>query len=157
MKYEINADELVGIAEPESGEVIEITRKSKVKEPLPPFNMIGNGFSNRYGTSLDFIEVCLELNQSELRLLQFFRNCYAFNIINQESNTNEITPTRWETYTDYLKKALEKNYKHLVSVRALVRVRRGTYLINPNLFVPLKNFGVANALWISLIDKEDNK
>ena len=96
---------MIQVPEPESGEIIEITTKKKHKEPLPPFSMVGNGLKNRYGTSLDIIEVCLQLNQSELKLLQFFRDCYASNIMKKEPNPNLVIPLRWEAFTAYLKGA----------------------------------------------------
>ena len=35
---------------------------------MPPWNMVGNGMSNRVGVSMDFIDICAELNQAELSL-----------------------------------------------------------------------------------------
>lgn len=144
---------MIQIPEPEIGEVIEVTSRKKHKEPLPPFSMVGNGMSNRYGTSLDIIEICLQLNQSELRLLQFFRDCYASSIMKKDSNPNLVIPTRYEKFDKYLSKALEKNYNHLEYLGVIVRIKRGSYLINPTLFVPQQGYSNINGQWMSAIDK----
>ena len=146
---------MIQVPEPEVGEVIEITTKKKYKEPLPPFSMVGNGMSNRYGISLDIIEVCLELNQSELKLLQFFRDCYASNIMKKEGNPNLVVPLRWEKFTAYLKKALEKQYSHLEYLGVIVRIKRGTYLVNPTLFVPQHDYSSIYGQWIAAKRKDE--
>ena len=117
--------------------------------------MVGNGLRNRYGESLDIIEVCLQLNQSELRLLQFFRDCYASNIMKKETNPNLVIPLRWEKFTAYLKKALEKQYAHLEYLGVIVRIKRGTYLINPTLFVPQHDYSNINGQWLAASRKDD--
>ena len=144
---------MVQIPEPEIGEVIEVTSRKRYKEPLPPFSMVGNGLSNRYGTSLDIIEVCLQLNQSELRLLQFFRDCYADSIMRGDVNPNLVIPTRYEKFDKYLSKALEKNYNHLEYLGVIVRVKRGSYLVNPTLFVPRQGYSSINGQWITALNK----
>ena len=137
------------------GELLEITKKTvKVKDPTPPWNMVGNGMSNRTGTSIDFIDICAELNQAELRLLKFFRDVYNENIRNREVNTNQIVPAKEELFSPYLSKALEKNYKHMAFMEIVVRVKRGTYLVNPNLFIPGANYSSINKVWNELIKKE---
>ena len=129
-------------------EVLEITRRTtKVNNPTPPWNMIGNGMSNRTGSSVDFIDICAELNQAELKLLKFLRDMYNDNIRNKEESSNLIVPSKGAEYSPYLAKALEKNYKHLAYMEVLIRIKRGTYLLNPNLFIPTSNYRGVNALW----------
>lgn len=137
------------------GELLEVTKKAaKSKEPTPPWNMVGNGMSNRTGTSVDFIDICTELNQAELRLLKFFRDVYNNNIRNREINTNYVVPSKEDGFSPYLSKALEKNYKHMAFMGIIVRVKRGTYLVNPNLFIPGANYSSVSSQWNELIRKE---
>lgn len=137
------------------GELVEIVRKStKIVNLTPPWNMVGNGLSNRTGTSVDFIDICAELNQAELKLLKFFRDEYNSNIRNKVVNTNIIVPAKSENYSQYLSKALEKMYRHMEYMEIIVRVKRGTYLINPNLFIPSNNYHMVNALWEELPRKD---
>ena len=151
----IKKEELAEL-EIKDGELIEISRKSdKGKEPTPPWNMIGNGMSNRTGTSVDFIDICAELNQAELKLLKLLRDEYNNNIRNKVLDTNIIVPSKSEGYSPYISKALEKNYKHLAYMEILVRVKRGTYLINPNLFIPGNGYGMVNKQWEQLIHKNE--
>ena len=136
----------------EDGELLEITKKSnKFSNPTPPWNMIGNGMSNRTGSSIDFIDICAELNQAELKLLKFLRNMYNDNIRNKEANSNVVVPAKSVEYSQYLAKALEKNYKHLAYMEVVVRVKRGSYLLNPNLFIPSSNYSVVSTMWYNII------
>lgn len=129
-------------------EVLEITRRvNKFSNPTPPWNMIGNGMSNRTGTSVDFIDICAELNQAELKLLKFLRDMYNDNIRNKEENSNLVVPSKDANYSPYLAKALEKNYRHLAYMEVVIRVKRGTYLLNPNLFIPTSNYRAINTTW----------
>lgn len=138
------------------GEVVEISRKTlRPKEATPPWNMIGNGLSNRTGTSMDFIDICSELNQAELKLLKFLRNEYNSNIRNKVADTNIVVPAKSEDYSPYLSKAMEKNYKHMEYMGIVARVKRGTYLVNPNLFIPGNGYGSVSKLWDQLTTKED--
>lgn len=135
----------------EDGELLEITKKSnKFSNPTPPWNMIGNGMSNRTGSSIDFIDICAELNQAELRLLKFLRNMYNDNIRNKEANSNIVMPAKSGDYSPYLAKAMEKNYKHLAYMEVVIRIKRGSYLLNPNLFIPSSNYSVVNTMWENL-------
>lgn len=151
----ISKEELSSI-ELADGELIEISRKKVVKEPMPPWNMVGNGMSNRVGVSMDFIDICAELNQAELRLFKFFRDMYNSNVRNREVETNIVIPSKDSNYTSYLVKALEKNYKHMEYVGIITRVKRGKYLINPNLLLPVSGYAMANKLWNELTNKGDD-
>ena len=149
----VTKKELMDI-ELKDGELLEVSKKKVQREPMPPWNMVGNGMSNRVGVSMDFIDVCAELNQAELKLLKFFRDMYNNNVRYKENETNIVVPSKSEWYTPYLAKALEKNYKHMEYVGIITRVKRGVYLINPNLLIPISGYGVAMALWNKLTAKE---
>ena len=137
------------------GELLEVSKKKVLREPMPPWNMVGNGMSNRVGVSMDFIDICAELNQAELKLFKFFRDMYNNNVRYKENETNVVVPSKSEWYTPYLAKALEKNYKHMEYVGIITRVKRGVYLINPNLLIPTSGYGGAMALWNKLTIKEE--
>ena len=149
----VTKKELMDI-ELKDGELLEVSKKKVQREPMPPWNMVGNGMSNRVGVSMDFIDICAELNQAELKLFKFFRDMYNNNVRYKENETNIVVPSRSEWYTPYLAKALEKNYKHMEYVGIITRVKRGVYLINPNLLIPISGYGVAMALWNKLTAKE---
>ena len=146
--------EELGAIELAEGELLEVSRKKIVKEPMPPWNMVGNGMENRVGISMDFIDICAELNQAELKLFKFFRDMYNNNVRHKEKETNIVVPAKSEWYTPYLSKALEKNYKHMEYIGIIVRVKRGVYLINPNLLLPVSGYVSASALWNKLVTKE---
>lgn len=139
----------------EDGELLEISKKKANKEPMPPWNMVGNGMSNRIGISVDFIDICAELNQAELKLFKFFRDAYNCNVRHRENETNIVVPAKTDGYTPYIAKALEKNYKHMEYIGIITRVKRGTYLINPNLLLPTSGYVAAMELWNKLVTKEE--
>jgi len=131
----------------EDGERLVVQKEKTVVEKLPPYNLVGNGLTNRHGTSLDLIDVCVQLNLSELRLLQYLRNIFNSNCINSEAMPNLVEPSKWAEWCDYLKVALKKNYQHLQYVKVIVRLSRGKYLLNPYLFMSSKNYRDTVELW----------
>ena len=156
MKYEINKDSLKYISPPDDNEVLEITKKNKTKEKLPPYNIVGNGMSNKHGSSVDVLEICLQLNISEIKLLQFFRDQFTTKLIAHIEFPNIVIPTKIQSFDKYLATALMKNYKHMEYLQVIERIKRGIYMLNPKLFIPPRRFSEAVAKWNSLQTK-DNK
>ena len=149
MQYNINDLSLPHMMIPEEGESIEIVRRTKNKEPLPSYTMVGNGVTTKNGTSLDVLKVCGQLNQAEINLLCFFRDVFSKNSINKEDNPNKIEPLAWLEFDDYLVVALKKNYTHMEYLDITVRLKRGIYMINPLMFIPSTNFTKILAEWQS--------
>lgn len=139
------------ISTPKDNERIVVTKEKIAKEKLPPYNLVGNGLTNRHGTSLDIIDVCVQLNVGELRLLQFLRNEFNYACIRGESKPNEIVPAKCDGWDDYLRVVLKKNYLHMEYVRLIIRVSRGKYLFNPYLFMYSKGYGVVQEQWDNLV------
>lgn len=135
---------------PESDEVIEIVRKKKYNEPLPPYNIVGNGLTNRHGTSVDILEICLQLNMAEMKLLQFLRTAFTVNSINKEEIPNVVLPSSWDEFDKYLSTALMKNYTHLEYLQVVKRIRRGVYMVNPRILMPSKEYLRIEAMWDNL-------
>lgn len=135
---------------PESDEVIEIVRKKKYNEPLPPYNIVGNGLTNRHGTSVDILEICLQLNMAEMKLLQFLRTAFTINSINKEEIPNVVLPSSWDEFDKYLSTALMKNYTHLEYLQVIKRIRRGVYMVNPRILMPSKEYLRIETMWDSL-------
>ncbi len=135
---------------PESDEVIEIVRKKKYNEPLPPYNIVGNGLTNRHGTSVDILEICLQLNMAEMKLLQFLRTAFTINSINKEEIPNVVLPSSWDEFDKYLSTALMKNYTHLEYLQVIKRIRRGVYMVNPRILMPSKEYLRIEAMWDNL-------
>lgn len=135
---------------PESDEVIEIVRKKKYNEPLPPYNIVGNGLTNRHGTSVDILEICLQLNMAEMKLLQFLRTAFTINSINKEEIPNVVLPSSWDEFDKYLSTALMKNYTHLEYLQVIKRIRRGVYMVNPRILMPSKEYLRIETMWDNL-------
>ena len=156
MRYELADVNLPHLMMPENGESIEITRRSKAKEPLPSYTMVGNGIATKHGTSLDVLKVCGELNQAEIKLLCFFRDVFAKNAMNKEENPNKIEPVSWAEFDKYLATALKKNYVHMEYMDVVIRVKRGIYMVNPLMFIPSTNFTKILAEWQQYKGKQDD-
>lgn len=134
-----------------NGDVIEISRKKKYKEPYPGFSTMGNGRETKNGgKSLDILEICSKLNTAEMRLMQFFRDAIDNQKMINEANPNKVVPTRWDGWDDYLKVALKKNFAHMECLQILRRVKRGEYMINPRLFIPAKDVDKIMNAWDDL-------
>lgn len=141
------------------GERLIIHKEQIHQEGLPPYNLVGNGLTNRHGTSLDLVDVCVQLNLGELRLLQYVRNLFNQNCINKEIVPNVVEPNKGIDWCDYLKTVLKKNYSHLEYSRVLIRLTRGKYLLNPYLFMHTKSYSAVRALWdkrINELERIDN-
>ena len=135
-------------------EVIEITRKKKVRESYPGFTIFGNGKETRNGgKSMDIIEVFKQLNTGEMCLLQFFRDEIEVSKILGEDNPNKVVPARSEKITPYLKIALKKNFPHMECLGIIKRIKRGTYMLNPSLFIPPKEPGKLRTVWDNIDSK----
>ena len=156
MRYELADINLPHLMMPENGESIEITRRTKAKEPLPSYTMVGNGIATKHGTSLDVLKVCGELNQAEIKLLCFFRDVFAKNAMNKKENPNKIEPLSWAEFDKYLATALKKNYVHMEYMDVVIRVKRGIYMVNPLMFIPSTNFTKILAEWQQYKGKQDD-
>ena len=76
---------------------------------------------------MDILDTCVQLNTSEMKLLQFLRE-------EVDSNGNTVTPATSKYMTPYLKVALKKGYKHLNEMGLLTREARGVYKVSKELF-----------------------
>lgn len=142
---------MVQLPELRSDEVVEITTKKKKHEAYPGYTILGNGKATRKGgQSMDILNICKELNRAEMNLLQFIRDELEHNKMRKEKNVNLVTPSRSEEWTVYLKTALKKNYPHMECLRIIQRVKRGTYMINPYLFIPPYDVDFHKEVWDKL-------
>lgn len=148
MKYNVQPTAVPEHLVPEVGEYLVIEHKEVKKEPLPPFTIVGNGFTNRHGTtSLDMLEVCLQMNQSEMKLFQFFRNVFTQNTIDGSSTPSIVEPLKYKEFDKYLATALMKNYKHMEYLQVLRRIKKGLYIINPKILIPSKHYIEMQMQW----------
>jgi hypothetical protein len=148
----------VEIPIPAEGQTVEVTTKTKKREPYPGFTIFGNGKTTRHGgTSMDILDICKELNLAEMNLMQFFRDYIEQNKARKEKNVNLLKPTSSDEWTSYLKVALKKNYPHMECLGIIKRVKRGTYMINPHLFIPPYDMDYHNMEWDSLDDNCKDK
>ena len=150
MRYDVDSSLLPHSLSPAAGESVTIERKEVKKDPLPPFTIVGNGFTNRQGVnSLDVLEVCLQMNQAEMKPFQFLRNMFTVNTIEGSTTPSVVEPSRHEEFDKYLSTALMKNYRHLEYLQVVRRIKRGVYIVNPKVLVPSKHYIAMQVLWDS--------
>jgi len=138
----------------DSDEVIEVRRTKRIREPFPGFSIFGNGKETRNGgRSMDILAICQQLNNGEMELMKFFRDIMEGNKIRGELNPNVVVPTREESNSKYLKIALKKNYPHMECLGIIKRVKRGTYMLNPKLFIPARSVMEITKIWDELDTK----
>lgn len=138
---------------PDAEERIVVTREKRVKEAFPGFTILGNGKETKNGgKSMDILDVCKELNTAEMNLMQFFRDEIEKHKMNGEINPNRVKVANSALWSDYLKIALKKNYPHMKCVGIIKRESRGTYMLNPRLFIPAKHLDIVYKEWDAIKD-----
>lgn len=70
----------------------------------------------------------MKLNSAEANIVKFLLESYK---LKEMVSGIVIEPSKCSTYSKYIAKAFEKNYKHLRELQVLVRVQRGKYVVNP--------------------------
>ena len=132
-------------------EIVEVTRKKRIREPFPGFTVVGNGKETRHGgKSMDLLDICKQLNTAEMNLLQTMRDAIDKAKMNGEKNVNIVVPSHIDDWSKYLSTALKKNYPHMNCLGIIRRVKRGTYMINPLLFIPTKEMQFHRDEWDKL-------
>ena len=149
MEVLVTAQDLPEQLVPEAGGTIVIQHNKASKECLPPYTLVGNGHTSSNGTSRDIVEVCMEMNQAELKLLQFMRESMIRQIMNKSAEPSVIVPADYVEYSKYLATAMAKNYEHLEYLEVLKRIKRGTYILNPNLILPPRHYAAMQSKWVS--------
>lgn len=149
MEITIPESELPEQFVPSIGGSITIQHTRGSKENLPPYTLVGNGHTSSNGTSRDIVEVCMDMNQAELKLLQFMREVMIKQIMNKSTEPSIITPTHYPEYSKYLATAMAKNYEHLEYLEVIRRIKRGTYILNPNLVLPPRHYSAMQNKWVT--------
>lgn len=134
-----------------SNEIIVITKEKRTRENFPGFTIYGNGKATRYGgKSMDILDVCEKLNRAEMNLMKMFRDQVEVNKMNDEKNYNLVVPNKIAEWSNYYKVALKKNYPHMECLGVIRRVKRGTYMLNPYLFIPKNRLEYHRTVWEDL-------
>lgn len=76
---------------------------------------------------MDILNICSQLNASEIALLKFLRT-------EVRKNGLEIIPSASKGMTPYLRVALKKGYGHLNELGLITRTQRGVYTVHKDLF-----------------------
>lgn len=120
-----------------SDHVLEVTSKKKYTTPLPNYQMIGTGMTNRFDIeSYPLVDTALDLTKPEAALFKLIYTAYDRNTGLSFVDSADLTPSqrskRSVIYTQLKRRGLVK------------RVKQKTFMINPsaiinpNLYISLK-------------------
>lgn len=107
-----------------------------------PFLMLGNGQTNRHGTSFDFMGAMLELSRAQRKLM--------VHMIDQRNvDSNLVTHEALMAVPGVNKRVLDNHVPALIAIGLVKRIKRGLYMINPLAVLP-PNGIEARAQWIAI-------
>lgn len=126
----------------ETGEEVVFHRRTRRMDAKMPFLMLGNGQTNRNGTSVDFLMTMLELHQAPRKLMM-----QMIEVRNVDSNL--VTHEALMGAPGMNKRIIDNHMPALIDIGLVRRVKRGLYLINPLAVLP-PNGIAAREMWNSI-------
>jgi hypothetical protein len=126
----------------ETGEEVVFHRRTRRTDTKMPFLMLGNGQTNRNGTSVDFLMTMLELHQAPRKLM--------LQMVEVRSvDSNLVTHEALMGTLGMNKRIIDNHMPALIDIGLVRRVKRGLYLINPLAVLP-PNGIAAREMWDKL-------
>lgn len=112
-------------------------RRRRMRDAKAPFIILGNGLSNRNGTSMNTLKVLLTLSPGPQKLLLEL-------IEARDVDTNLVGRQRLKD-----KRLVQNHLAALMEVDLIRRIKPGMYMINPLAVMP-PNGNDARAKWLSI-------
>lgn len=141
-------------------------KKQFWKDPKPPYTMIGSGQKTKMFPTgaVDAFAVIGSLNKSQLQIFLYFRDMISHKYKldkkypNASRNLNEVCLSLDDDYTKAIKSLMQRNnnIKVLVDKQILKKGKKKTYMVNPFILIPNREFKRHAATWqyYSLIDND---
>jgi hypothetical protein len=127
------------------------------RDPKPGYTMIGSGQTTRMFPSgtIDALSVIGSLNESQLKIFLYFRD--MIQVMNKleskypdsRRNLNEISLILDDPYTKVIKSLMQRNnnVKALVDKNILKKGKKKSYMVNPFILIPNREFKRHAATW----------
>ncbi|MCI2282615.1 hypothetical protein L3081_03355 [Colwellia sp. MSW7] len=127
------------------------------RDPKPAYTMIGTGQTTKMFPSgtIDTLSVIGSLNESQLKIFLYFRDMIKINnqleskYPDSRRNLNEVSLILDDSYTKMIKSLMQRNnnVKTLVDKNILKKGKKKSYMINPFLLIPNREFKRHLGLW----------
>ena len=118
------------ISIPQNSEYTQTIRKKYKSKP--PFIMVGSGYKNNTGHSMDFIKTLTQMSKPELALFEQITD-----YLDIESNIGIVKAPKGNQVAQ---NKIYKGYKLLRAKDLVRRVQREMYMVNPDLIIPGDNY-----------------
>jgi hypothetical protein len=127
------------------------------RDPKPPYTMIGSGQTTKMFPSgtVDTLAVIGSLNKSQLEIFLFFRGRITLNYQldkkypDASRNLNEVSLSLDGDYTQTIKSLMQRNnnIKALFEKQILKKGKKKSYMVNPFILIPNREFKRHAATW----------
>ena len=117
-------------------------RRRRMRDAKAPFLILGNGQSNRNGTSMNTLKVLLTLSPGPQKLLLEL-------IEARDTDTNQVLRAKLKD-----KRLVQNHLSALIEADLVRRIKSGLYMINPLAVMP-PNGNAARATWINLAPPDE--
>jgi len=127
------------------------------RDPKPAYTMIGSGQTTKMFPSgtIDTLSVIGSLNESQLKIFLYFRdmiqitNKLESKYPDSSRNLNEVSLILDDPYTKMIKSLMQRNnnVKALVEKSILKKGKKKSYMVNPFILIPNREFKRHAAIW----------
>jgi hypothetical protein len=127
------------------------------RDPKPAYTMIGSGQTTKIFPSetVDTLAIIGSLNESQLKIFLYFRDMIqATNRLESKypdsrRNLNEVSLVLDDPYTKMIKLLMQRNnnIKALVDKKILKKGKKKSYMVNPFILIPNREFKRHAAIW----------
>lgn len=127
------------------------------RDPKPAYTMIGSGQTTKMFPSgtIDALSVIGGLNESQLKIFLYFRDMLQiYNKLESKApdsrrNLNEVNLALDDPYTKMTKSLMQRNnnVKALVDKKILKKGKKKSYMVNPFILIPNREFKRHAAIW----------
>ena len=127
-----------------SDQILEVTTKKKYNTPLPNFQMIGTGMTNRHGIdSFPLVDTALDLTKPEANLFKLIYAAYDRNTGLSVIDSAHLTPSQ--------RSKRSVVYSQLKERGLVKRVKQKTYMINPSAVINTSLYTSLKEQWDSTV------
>ena len=126
----------------DSDEEVTVSRKGKYTSP--PFSMVGNGNKNKYGESLNLIEILCEFSKAEQ--FAFLKVIETLKCLLDSREKHNVCPVFMGRLTSAEQQKFKSGITDLIQKGIVKRSKKEHYMVNPNLILS-KEYRTDMALW----------
>ena len=125
-----------------SDQILEVTAKKKYTTPLPNYQMIGTGMTNKHGIdSFPLVDTALDLSKPEANLFKLIYAAYDRDTGLSFVESSDLTPSQ--------RSKRSVIYMQLKERGLVKRVKQKTYMINPSALINASHYPKLKEQWDS--------